>query len=182
VYQEWVPNPSPNAGTANIPENIPNPQIREDFAISESAHKWKTSKETASSLLMSVLGDDIVTALMNELGDPAAMWKTLEDTYTSKTRTNILTIMNGVVTKKLGRNKRMSTHIGHLDSLFHQQTNIQGSDEANENGQKKDLTIDGDIFKMCMLLPSITKVGEYDAVIEAIRGVSDEDGATSIEL
>jgi hypothetical protein len=23
VYQEWVPNPAPNAGTANIPENIP---------------------------------------------------------------------------------------------------------------------------------------------------------------
>jgi gag-polypeptide of LTR copia-type len=56
------------------------------------------SKETASSLLMSVLGDDIVSDLMNELGDPAAMWKTLKDTYSSKTGINILTIMNGVVT------------------------------------------------------------------------------------
>jgi hypothetical protein len=46
------------------------------------------------------------------------------------------------------------------DSLFHQLTNIQGSDEANENGQKKDLTITGDIFKICMLLASITEVGE----------------------
>jgi hypothetical protein len=79
-------------------------------------------------------------------------------------------------TKKLGRNKRMSTHIGHLDSLFHQLTKIQGSDEANENGQKKDLTITGDIFKFCILLASITEVREYDAVIEAIRGVSDGDG------
>jgi hypothetical protein len=30
-----------------------------------------------------------------------------------------------------------------------------------------------------MLLASISDVGEYDAVIEAIRGVSDEDGATN---
>jgi gag-polypeptide of LTR copia-type/Zinc knuckle len=177
VYQEWVPNPAPNAGTANIPENIPNPQSREDFAISESVQKWKRSKETASSLLMRALGDDIVNDLMNELGDPAAMWKTLEDTSSSKTGTNILTIMNGVVTKKLGRNERMSTHIGHLDSLLHQLTNIQGSDEANENGQKKDLTITGDIFKICMPQASIAKVGEYDAVFKAIRGVSD--GAAS---
>jgi gag-polypeptide of LTR copia-type len=131
AYQEWVPNPAPNAGTANIPENIPNPQSREDFAIFESVQTWKKSKETASSLLMSVLGDDIVNDLMNELGDPAALWKTLEETYCSKTGPNILTILNGVVTKKLGRNERMSTHIGHLDSLFHQLTNIQGSDEAN---------------------------------------------------
>jgi hypothetical protein len=148
VYQEWVPNPAPNAGTANIRENIPNPQIREDFAISESVQKWKRRKETSSSLLMSVLGDDIVNDLMNELGDPAAMWKTLEGPSSSKTGINILTIMNGVVTKKLGGNKRMSTHIGHLDSLFHQLTNIQGSDEATENGPKKDLTFSGDIFKM----------------------------------
>jgi hypothetical protein len=31
-YQEWVPNPAPNAGTANITEDIPSPQSREDFA------------------------------------------------------------------------------------------------------------------------------------------------------
>jgi gag-polypeptide of LTR copia-type len=104
----------------------------EKTAISESVQKWKKSKETAYSLLMSVLGDDIFNDLTNELGDPATMWKSLEDTYRSKTGTNILTIMNGVVTKKLGRNERMSTHIGHLDSLFHQLTNIQDSDEANE--------------------------------------------------
>jgi hypothetical protein len=30
-----------------------------------------------------------------------------------------------------------------------------------------------------MVLASITKVGEYDAFIEAIREVSDEDGAPS---
>jgi hypothetical protein len=30
-----------------------------------------------------------------------------------------------------------------------------------------------------MLLASISDVGEYDAVIEAIRGVSDEDGASN---
>jgi hypothetical protein len=47
---------------------------------------------------MSVLGDDIVSDLMNELGDPAAVWTTLKDTYSSKTGINILTIMNGVVT------------------------------------------------------------------------------------
>jgi hypothetical protein len=114
---------------------------------------------------------------MNELGDPAAMWKTLEDTYSSKTGTSILTILNGVVTKKT--RPHMSTNIGHLDSLFYQLTNIQGSDEVNENGLKKDLTITGDIFKICMLLASITEVGEYDAVTEDIRGVSDEGGATS---
>jgi gag-polypeptide of LTR copia-type len=85
---------------------------------------------------MSVLGDDIVNDSMNELGDPVAMWKKLEDAYSSKTGTNILTIMYDVVTMKLGRNERMSTHIGHLESLYHQLTNIQGSDEANENGQK----------------------------------------------
>jgi hypothetical protein len=63
---------------------------------------------------MSVLGDDIVNDIMNELSDPVAMWDTLEDTFSSKTGTNILTILNGVVTKKLGRNERMSNHIGHL--------------------------------------------------------------------
>jgi gag-polypeptide of LTR copia-type len=169
--------PSTKCRSRKYPENIPNPQSREDFAISESVQKWKTSKETATSLLMSVLGDDIVSDLKNELGDPAAMWKTLEDTYSSKTGTNTLTIWNGVVTKKA--RPHMSTNIGHLDSLFYQLTNIQGRDEANENGLKKDLTITGDIFKICMLLVSITEVGEYDAVIEAIRGVSDEGGATS---
>jgi gag-polypeptide of LTR copia-type len=107
------------AGTANIPESIPNSQSREDFAISESVHKWKMSKETASSLLTCVLEDDIVNDLVNELGDPAAKWKTLEDTYSSKTGNNISTIVNGVVTKKLGRSERISTHIGHLDTLFH---------------------------------------------------------------
>jgi hypothetical protein len=48
-------------------------------AISGSAQKWKTTKGTASSLFMSVLGDDIVNDLMNEMGGPVAMWKTLED-------------------------------------------------------------------------------------------------------
>jgi hypothetical protein len=51
----------------------------------------------------------------------------------------------------------MATHIGHLDRPFHQLTNIQGRDEANENGQKKDLILTGDIFKICRLLASITK-------------------------
>jgi hypothetical protein len=35
--------------------------------------------------------------------------------------------------------------LGICTTLFHQLTKIQGSDEANENGQKKDLTISGDI-------------------------------------
>jgi hypothetical protein len=74
---------------------------------------------------MSVLGHDIVNDLMDELGHPAAMWKALEDTCSSnKTGTNIFTILNGVVTQKLGRNERMSTHEGHLDSLFHLLINI----------------------------------------------------------
>jgi Zinc knuckle len=52
---------------------------------------------------------------------------------------------------------------------------VQGAD--GQGG--KDLTITGDIFKICMLLASISDVGEYDAVIEAIRGVSDEDGTSN---
>jgi Zinc knuckle len=44
---------------------------------------------------------------------------------------------------------------------------------------RRDLTITGDIFKTCMLLASISDGGEYEAVIEAIRGVPDEDGATN---
>jgi hypothetical protein len=52
--------------------------------MSESVQKWKKNKETAFFLLMSVLGDDIINDLMNELGDPATLWKTLEDTYSSK--------------------------------------------------------------------------------------------------
>jgi Zinc knuckle len=67
---------------------------------------------------------------------------------------------------------------GHLDSLFHQVINIQGNNEGIV-GKRKDLTITGDLFKICMLLASISDVGEYDAVLEAIRGVSDEDGATN---
>jgi hypothetical protein len=47
-------------------------------AISGSVQKWKSTK--ASSLFMSVLGDDIVNDLMNELGGPVALWETLEDT------------------------------------------------------------------------------------------------------
>jgi hypothetical protein len=80
-----------------------------------------------------------------------------------------------VVTKELGRNERMSNHIGHLDNLFHQLTDVQGAD--GQGG--KDLTITGDIFKICMLLASISDVGEYDAVTEAIRRVSDEDGTSN---
>jgi hypothetical protein len=33
LYQECVPNPAPNAGTANTPESIFNPQSREDSNI-----------------------------------------------------------------------------------------------------------------------------------------------------
>jgi gag-polypeptide of LTR copia-type len=76
------------------------------------------------------LGDDSVNYLMNELGDPVAMWNVLESTYSSKTVTIILTILNGVVTKKLGRNERMSTCTRPLDSLFHQLANIQGNNEG----------------------------------------------------
>jgi hypothetical protein len=54
---------------------------------------------------MSVLGDDIVSDLMNELGDPVAIWNVLESMYSSKTGTNTLTILNGVVTQE-ARNKR----------------------------------------------------------------------------
>jgi hypothetical protein len=67
---------------------------------------------------MSVLGDEIFNDLMNELGDPVSMWLVLESTYSSKTSTNILTILNGVVTKKLGRNERMSTHMGTWTACF----------------------------------------------------------------
>jgi hypothetical protein len=102
---------------------------------------------------MSVLGDDIVNDIMNELSDPVAMWDTLEDTFSSKTGTNILTILNGVVTKKLGRNERMSNHIGHLDNLFHQLTNVQGA--GGQGG--KDLTITGDISRsVCFSHQSLT--------------------------
>jgi hypothetical protein len=69
---------------------------------------------------MSVLEGDIVNNLMNELGDPAAMRKTLEHTDRSNAGTSTLTILNGVGTKKLSRIERMSTHIGHLESLFPQ--------------------------------------------------------------
>jgi gag-polypeptide of LTR copia-type len=133
------------------------------------------TKENAAALLMRVLGDGIVNDIMNELGDPVAMWDTIEDTFSSETRTNILTTLNGVVTKTVGRNGRTSDHIGHVNNRFHQLTNVQGAD--GQGG--KDLTITGDIFKICMLLASISAVGEYDAIIEAIRGVSDEYGTSN---
>jgi gag-polypeptide of LTR copia-type len=157
-----------------VPLTIPNPESYEEFLESPPVEAILEKKENASALLMSVLGDDIVNDFMNELGDPVAMWDTLEDTFSSKTGTIILTILNGVVTKKLGRNERMSNHIGHLDTLFHRLTNVEGAD--GQGG--KDLTITGDIFKICVLLASISDVGEYDAVIEAIRGVSDKDGTS----
>jgi gag-polypeptide of LTR copia-type len=175
AYHLNIQNPNAEEGQDELQ---PNPISQEEFNHSEEVQTWIQEEENASSLLMSVLGDDIVNDLMNELGDPVAMWNVLESTYNSKTGTNILTILNGVVTKKLGRNERMSTHIGHLDSLFHQLTNIQGKNEGID-GKRKDLSIPGDFFQICMLLASISDVGEYDAVIEAIRGVSDEDGAPS---
>jgi hypothetical protein len=157
----------------------PSPMIQEEFNNSEEVQTWIQKEGNASSILMSVLGDDIVNDLMNEFGDPVAMWNVLESTYSSKTGTNNRTTLNGVVTKKLGgRNERMSTHIGHLDSLFHQLTYMQGNNEGIV-GKRKDLTITGDIFKICMLLASISDVGAYDAVVEAIRGVSDEGRATN---
>jgi hypothetical protein len=158
-----------------VPPTIPNPDLYEEFLESPPVEAFLEKKENASALLMSVLGDDIVNDIMNELGDPVAMWDTLEDTFSSKTGTNILTILNGVVTKKLGRNESMSNDIGHLDNPFHQLTNVKGAD--GQGG--KDLTITGDIFKICMLLASISDLGEYDAVIEAIRGVSEEDGTSN---
>jgi hypothetical protein len=124
---------------------------------------------------MSVLDDDIVNDIMNELDDPVAMRDSLEDTLSSETGTNILTTLNGVLTKMLGRNERMSNHIGHVNNFFHQLTNVQGAD--GQGGMN--LTITGDIFKICTLLSSISDVGDYDAVIEAIRGVSDKDGTSN---
>jgi gag-polypeptide of LTR copia-type len=128
----------------------PHPMNQKEFNSSEEVQTRIQKEENASSLLMSVLGDDIVNDLMNELGDPVAMWNVLKNTYSSKSGTNIVTTLNGVVTKKLGRNERMSTHIGHLNSLFHQLTNIPGNDEGKDC-TRKDLTITGDIFKICML-------------------------------
>jgi gag-polypeptide of LTR copia-type len=175
AYHLNIQNPIAEEGQDELQ---PNPISQEEFNYSEEVRTWIQKEENASSLLMSVLGDDIVNDPMNELGDPVAMWNVLESTYSSKTGTNILTILNGVVTKKLGRSERMSTHIGHLDSLFLELTNIQGKNEGID-GKSKDLTVTGDFFQICMLLASISDVGEYDAVIEAIRGVSDEDGATN---
>jgi hypothetical protein len=48
--------------------------------ILEEVQTWIQKEENASSLLMRVLGDDIVNDLMNELGDPVAMWNVLEST------------------------------------------------------------------------------------------------------
>jgi hypothetical protein len=120
-----------------VPPTVPNPESYEEFIESPPVEAFLEKKGNASALLMSVYGDDIVNDIMNELGDPVATWDTLEDTFSSKTGTNILTILDGVVTKKLGRNERMSNHIGRLDNLFHQLTNVQGAD--GQGG--KDLTI-----------------------------------------
>jgi hypothetical protein len=35
VHQDWVPNPSPHAGIANIPESIPNPQSRTTLLLGQ---------------------------------------------------------------------------------------------------------------------------------------------------
>jgi gag-polypeptide of LTR copia-type len=158
--EELQPNQMSLEEFNNVPRNrCENSTARRDSSLSKLSRYIRRSsnldseRKNASSLLMSVLGDDIVNDLMNELGDPVAMWNVLESTYSSKTGTNILTILNGVVTKKLGRYERMVTHIGHLEGwwgLFHQLTNIQGTNEGID-GKRKDLTITGDIFK-CMLL------------------------------
>jgi hypothetical protein len=104
-----IQNPNAEEGQEELQ---PNPMSQKEFNNSDEVQTWIQKEENASSLLMSVLGDDIVNDLMNELGDPVAMWNVLESTYSSQTGTNILTILNDVVTKKLGRNERMSTYIG----------------------------------------------------------------------
>jgi gag-polypeptide of LTR copia-type/Zinc knuckle len=120
---------NPNAEEGQL-EFQPSPMSQEEFNNSEEVQTWIQKEENAFSLLMRVLGDDIVIDLMNELSDPVAMLNVLESTYSSKTGTNILTMLNGVVTKKLGRNHRTSTHFEHLDILCHQLTSIQGSYEG----------------------------------------------------
>jgi hypothetical protein len=103
------------------------------------------------------------------------MRNALEDTFSSKTRTDSFTILNGIVTKKLSPNQRMVNRIERMDNIFHEHTNAQGA--YVHDG--KELTITGDAFKIGMLRATTSDVGEYDTVLEAIRGVSDEDGATN---
>jgi hypothetical protein len=130
AYPLNMQNPKAEEGQEELQRN---PIGQEDFSNSEEVQTWIQKEENASSLLMSILGDDIVYDLMNELGDPFSMWNVFESTYSSKIGTIIRTTLYGVVTKKLGRNERMSTHIGHLDSLFHQSANIQGNDEGKDD-------------------------------------------------
>jgi hypothetical protein len=59
-----------------VPPTIPNRESFEEFLESPPVEAFLENKENASALLMSVLGDDIVNDIMNELGDPVAMWDT----------------------------------------------------------------------------------------------------------
>lgn len=158
------------------------PITEEEFNATREVVAWDLKEETAAAKLMAVLGDDIVNDLMDVIGDPVAMWFTLERTYSSQSGTNILSILNGVITKKLGSDEDMAKHIGKLDSGFHQLSDVQHRRSIATAGRVVDegrnLTVTEDIFKSCMLLASISEIGEYEAVIESIRGVSDEEGTT----
>jgi hypothetical protein len=57
-----------------VPPTIPNPEPYEEFLESPPVEAFLGN---ASALLMSVLGDDIVNDIMNELGDPVVMRDTL---------------------------------------------------------------------------------------------------------
>jgi hypothetical protein len=67
AYPLNIHNPNGEEGQE---ERHPNPKGQEEFNNSEEVQTWKQKEESASSLLMSVLGDDFVNDLMNELGDP----------------------------------------------------------------------------------------------------------------
>jgi len=161
-----------NGGPAPHPPStimMPNPMREEDWINSKEMKEYREKRQLTASLIADALGDDVLTDVLDEMDDPAALWMVLEDTYSAKTGTNILSLLQAVVSKKLGKHEQMANHIGHLDALYVQLSAIQLSDTS------KDLSITSDIFKICMLLSSVSDLGEYDAVIEAIRGVSDDE-------
>ena len=154
------------------PTEMDNPISEEDWPASQDVIAFQKRKKMTSNLIIEALGDDVYSMIIHESGNPTAMWKILEDTYSAKTGSNILSLLQSLATKKLGRNEQMANHLMYMNEIYVQLSAIQASNTD------KDLTVTGDVFKICMLLASLSDIGEYNAVIEAIRGVSDNNTAS----
>ena len=123
---------------------------------------FKSRKNLAASIIIQGISDAIMTELMGCLDDPRRVWSILEAKFNSATSSKILSILTSIM------NMDLNTFSLKLETLYCQLVNIETT-----NGEKVEVT--GDVFKSCMALSYMKNTGNYEAVVESIRGTGGAD-------